>query len=154
MCNTTNCRCGGNAAGDTLARKSCCESPVPQPGSVVQRPHCQCPCHPPEPMAPQLAFYKIDMYGNYLPGAVFALEFNNTAIATATSNAFGLVNFGIIWPGTYSLREIQPPAGMGLTGIVYTVHVDACGYITIDGRPVDSFVVINLPPVPPRPSAG
>lgn len=67
--------------------------------------------------------------GRLLPGAVFQLSNG----AQAQSDGSGLVNFGPLAPGSYTMTEIQAPDGY-LTGAhTYTVEVDSTGEITVDG---------------------
>lgn len=91
-----------------------------------------------------LAFYKIEaVLGTPIAGAVFQLSSGQTAV----SDASGLVDFGMLPEGVYTLRETAAPAGYLTDPSVYSVAVAASGEIEIDGRPLAQFCVKD-PPYP------
>lgn len=91
---------------------------------------------------PRLTFRKYDAStGQPLAGAVFTLS----DARSVTSDSGGLVNFGIIAPGTYTMRETTTPAGYEPNTTVYNVVVSAGGDITVDGTPLSGFSVRNTP---------
>lgn len=92
------------------------------------------------------AFFKIisgTMTG--LPGAAFQLSADGTVVGTAVSDDAGLVDFGVIAPGTYQLTETAPPAEYEPDTGVHTVVIAVDGGITVDGSPLDSFALADSP---------
>ncbi len=91
---------------------------------------------------PILAFCKYDQSGNTpLAGAVFTLSNGQTAV----SDENGMVNFGRIPPGSYTLKETKAPPGFDLLPNQYQVLVPEDGNITVDGLPLAVFSVVNQP---------
>ena len=89
-----------------------------------------------------LTFQKTDAgTGLALPGAVFTLS--NGATATADQN--GLVDFGPLAPGSYTMTETTVPGGYLSNSRTYTVTVSTTGDITVNGAPIDGFSVPNQP---------
>lgn len=87
-----------------------------------------------------LRFVKRDLQtGLPLAGAVFQLSNS----ATAQSDISGVVDFGVIAPGSYTLQEIVPPAGYLPDNRLYSVQVTAAGQITVDGTAIANFSVNN-----------
>lgn len=80
-----------------------------------------------------------------LANATFTLMQNGTTITTVTSGADGLINFGILTPGTYQLTETAAPPGFTPNSTIYQVIVAANGYITVNGIPLDDFAVQDIP---------
>lgn len=91
-----------------------------------------------------LAFYKIEaVLGTPIAGAAFQLSSGQTAV----SDASGLVDFGILSEGEYTLWETAAPDGYLTDPSIYSVAVTASGEIRIDGRPLSQFCVKD-PPYP------
>lgn len=91
------------------------------------------------------AFFKVSsgtMSG--LAGATFALSSGGAVISTAVSDINGLVDFGAIAPGTYQLTESEPPAGYLPNAAVYTIVVTVDGLITVDGLPLENFILEDI----------
>ena len=94
----------------------------------------------------EFVFQKLDSAtGLPLAGATFTLTQNGTVIGTATSGLDGLVNFGILAAGTYQLTETITPPGYQPNSTVYQVIVGTDGSITVNGVPLDEFVVEDVP---------
>ncbi len=92
--------------------------------------------------ASTLTFSKTDAAtGLPLPGAGFSLSNG----ATVSSDSNGQVDFGTLQPGTYTLLEINTPAGYLPNQRQYTVTVSANNEITVNGLPIGSFSVPNQP---------
>ncbi len=91
---------------------------------------------------PILAFCKYDQSGNTpLAGAVFSLSTGQTAI----SDENGMVKFGRIPPGSYTLEETEAPPGFALLPDQYQILVSEDGTVTVDGLPLAAFSVVNQP---------
>lgn len=97
-------------------------------------------------------FYKKSSYGTnvYLKGAMYQLygmsDRGNKVSKSAQSDDAGVVEFGYLESGTYSLVEVQAPLDHDLDETVYTVHVNADDTFAIDGVEKDdggSYVMIN-----------
>ena len=104
-----------------------------------------------------LAFTKRRLDNEPLAGAVFELhDDQGNLLATATSDADGVVRFADLTPGFYTLKEIQAPAGFVSLDreIPLEVRVDAAGQLQIFIDYGDGFVewsdpnVYNLPDDP------
>ena len=92
--------------------------------------------------AATLAFQKRDeVNGRPLSGAVFTLSNGQTA----TSDSNGLVQFGTLAPGTYTLTETRAPDGYQLSDTPYTVTVSAAGAVTVNGVPIEQFTAWDAP---------
>ncbi len=99
---------------------------------------------------PNFAFRKYDEESNMpLGGATFMLSNGSTAV----SDSGGLVDFGSLAPGIYTMTETAAPEGYLANTHSYTVEVSEDGDITIDGLPQYAFSVRNLPArsLSPRP---
>lgn len=94
----------------------------------------------------EFIFRKLDsVTGLPLAGATFVLTQNGTVIDTVVSNASGLVNFGTLSTGTYQLIETIAPPGFQPNSTVYQVVVGMNGSITVNGVPLDEFMVEDMP---------
>ncbi|WP_040196489.1 SpaA isopeptide-forming pilin-related protein [Candidatus Soleaferrea massiliensis] len=103
---------------------------------------CQPVCSPP------FCFCKIDAETRCgIAGAVFELQ-GNAYRWSATSDPCGVVRFPALRPGTYQLTETAPPPGYTGIETVFTVTVDCCGCLFVDGRPVCRFSIPNTPTSP------
>ena len=83
--------------------------------------------------------------GRRLSGAVFELRQDGAAVASGTSDADGLLTFGNLSPGTYSLVETVAPAGYAAMTASHTVVVAGDGSITVDGFPGSTVSLANTP---------
>lgn len=88
---------------------------------------------------------KINVDVDPLPGAVFELRQNGTAVQTATTGTDGIAQFPEVPAGTYTFVETQPPAGYAPNSSEYTVIVADDGTVTIDGRQTNTLAVVNDP---------
>lgn len=93
----------------------------------------------------EFIFRKLDeSTGLPLAGSAFELSQNGTVIATVISGSDGLVAFGVLAVGTYQLTETVTPPDFEPNSTVYQVIVGADGSITVNGIPLDAFVVENI----------
>ena len=76
-----------------------------------------------------------------LAGATFALEREGQQIATATSDADGLVTFKDVEYGTYTIREERAPRGYALSETRLTAVVSQNGVFVDAGTIENQFVV-------------
>ena len=76
-----------------------------------------------------------------LAGATFALEREGQQIATATSDADGLVTFKNVEYGTYTIREERAPRGYALSETRLTAVVSQNGVFVDAGTIENQFVV-------------
>ena len=99
-------------------------------------------------LAPQPArflFLKTDgQTGQPLSGAVFRLLSGETA----ASDDDGVVDFGFLLPGTYTMTEVSPPDGYDSNTEEYAVTVNPDGSIYVNGVPLADFTVANTSNVP------
>lgn len=87
----------------------------------------------------RLLFMKRDAEtGQPLSGATFRLSDGRTAVSNN-----GLVDFGQLAPGTYTMQETVTPSGYLNNPHVYQVTVSNTGVIQIDGSDVGAFSVRN-----------
>ncbi len=109
-------------------------------------------------------FTKADESGAALPGATFQLVKDSTVVGTATSDADGKVDFGVLGSGTYTLTETSAPSGYAKLSGSWTVTVDsddaaipptwsatvstASGSVGFTGSGVGSYKLANYPTVP------
>lgn len=101
----------------------------------------------PTQTAGSLRFTKNNIYGDLMPGVGFTLYEDGTAISTVYSQALGIVDFGPLAFGTYTLRETVPPIDYEPNLNIYNVIVSSDG-TTINGQPDDGFVITNVPSGP------
>ena len=109
-------------------------------------------------------FTKTNESGAALSGATFQLAQGSTVVGTATSDSNGLVNFGILDPGTYTLTETSAPSGYTRHAGSWTVTVTgddtaipptwsasvktASGSVNFSGSAVGSYKLADYPTVP------
>ena len=109
-------------------------------------------------------FTKTNESGAALSGATFQLAQGSTVVGTATSDSNGLVNFGILDPGTYTLTETSAPSGYTRHTGSWTVTVTgddtaipptwsasvktASGSVNFSGSAVGSYKLADYPTVP------
>lgn len=87
-----------------------------------------------------LTFSKTDAAtGLPLAGAEFTLS--NGAANTSDGN--GIVDFGSLTPGVYTMTETAVPSGYEPNNTSYTVEVANDGRITVNGMPIEQFAVAN-----------
>lgn len=79
-----------------------------------------------------------------LAGATFALEREGQQIATATSDADGLVTFKDVEYGTYTIREERAPRGYALSETRLTAVVSQNG-VSVDAGTIENQFVVNQP---------
>lgn len=97
---------------------------------------------------------KTDAAGGVLPGAEFTL-YNTDASGNITtpravrvSDSDGSIRIYGLQPGTYILRETNPPAGYYHTSLEFVIVVASDFLTTIDGRPMSipsPYEVVNYP---------
>lgn len=86
--------------------------------------------------------YKVDSHTHAgLAGATFALEREGQRIATATSDADGLVTFTDVEYGTYTIREERAPRVYALSDTRLTAVVSQNGVFVDAGTIENQFVV-------------
>jgi uncharacterized surface anchored protein len=99
---------------------------------------------PNQPFVFKFSIRKVDAAtGAPLTGGLFGLFQGGTLIAEAVAGFDGIITFGGISSGTYTLRELVPPPGYAPNPSVFTVVVDVNGFVTIDGTPSGDFVIGN-----------
>lgn len=87
-----------------------------------------------------ISFQKMDGLNRALPGAEFTLYTDqscSTAVATATSQEDGTVQFTSQRAGIYYMKETEAPTGYAIDPTVYTVTVSDIGNVKIT-KPSDS----------------
>lgn len=77
-----------------------------------------------------------------LAGATFALEREGQQIATATSDADGLVTFKDVEYGTYTIREERAPRGYALSETRLTAVVSQNG-VFVDAGTIENQLVVD-----------
>ena len=103
-----------------------------------------CKPAPPPRHASPFQFQKTEKQtGRALSGASFVLYQEDKIIDFAQSDANGTVFFETPAPGHYQLKETCPPPGYESDGRTYQVTVDSSKRITIEGMPIEQFVVSN-----------
>lgn len=91
-----------------------------------------------------LIIYKTDsVTGASLSGAVFELTASNGYVCTGTTNTMWMLSFCILPCNTYTLKEVSPPSGYAPADHIYTIDVDACGRIFVDGVLASQIIVTN-----------
>ena len=105
-----------------------------------------CCCRPPCPVWAYFRVTKRDsLTGAPLAGAFYVLERDGREAASDLSDPAGGLAFFPLAPGTYTLREVRPPAGYAAEQAVLTVVVSDDGTVTIDGKPAGETVLYNRP---------
>lgn len=119
---------------------------------MYQKPFSPTP-HPRKTAIPRSAssfmpfcFYKLARdSGIGLPGATFELKSPDGAVLTGVSSADGLIYFTVEACVEYVLTEMTPPDGYAATGAQFTILVDMCGRLFVDGQCTMQFAVYNEP---------
>lgn len=110
---------------------------------------CDCTltvCYSPECKKHSLSFKKIDgLTERALPGAVFTLRSKSEIIAYAVSGLDGIVSFGALRPGRYTLVEVSAPEGYAPDSRTHEVIVKSCGAVLIDGSSAEHYRIKNYP---------
>ena len=88
---------------------------------------------------------KTDQAGNPLAGAVFTLASGGLPVTSRTSDAGGMMRFGDIAPGTYTLTETQAPSGFVPNTEVYSVEILSFGMVLVNGVPTSLLTVADAP---------
>jgi len=92
----------------------------------------------------QLAFLKVDNETRQpLSRATYTLTDALGTVRTVTSNADGLVDFGVVPPGRYVLVEISSPPGYVDNNVPLEVIVTNDGTITVGQVELSEFVATN-----------
>jgi hypothetical protein len=105
------------------------------------------------PPGTDFAIRKTDDAGNPLSGGVFNLS--NANVSSNASSVAGVVDFGQIFSGAYTLTEVSPPPGHAADPVQHSVDVSPSGDITVDGNiPAANFVMENIPLPLPNTSTG
>lgn len=93
-----------------------------------------------------LMIHKINgLSGIGIPGAVFELIACNGFTCSGTTNSQGLLKFYIMPCHTYLLKEVSPPAGFEPVDHIFSICVNACGCIVVDGVLTSQLLVENTP---------
>lgn len=104
-------------------------------------PECFLLTNTPAAITGRFSFFKTDGEGRPLSSAVFILSIG----AMAVSGEDGLVDFGSLPPGTYTMTETSAPNGYSPSDTQYTVVVSANGSISVNGISLESFTAVNNP---------
>jgi len=98
----------------------------------------------PEPVSFPLSVRKIDNLGNPLDGGLFALR-NDLGLNIEESASDGMIDFGEVKSGNYTLQELTPPDGFLSNPTIYNVEISNTGVITINSIPLINFAIVNNP---------
>ena len=91
---------------------------------------------------PRLYFYLLDaVTQNPLHGGRFRLSNG----AKATSNRAGIVDFGLILPGMYTIHQLSAPPGHLSIPLPLNVSASRSGAISINAEPLPKFIAYNPP---------
>ena len=127
----TNAPTGWLVSTDTISAKVSADGQVVDAGRVNN-----------ERIRADIIAYKVDSHTHAgLAGATFALEREGQQIATATSDADGLVTFKNVEYGTYTIREERAPRGYALSETRLTAVVSQNGVFVDAGTIENQFVV-------------
>ena len=127
----TNAPTGWLVSTDTISAKVSADGQVVDAGRVNN-----------ERIRADIIAYKVDSHTHAgLAGATFALEREGQQIATATSDADGLVTFTDVEYGTYTIREERAPRGYALSETRLTAVVSQNGVFVDAGTIENQFVV-------------
>lgn len=83
--------------------------------------------------------------GAGVPGAVFKLTSCNGFTCRGTTDSEGQLSFRILPCTDYTLREVTALAGFAPVEHVFTICVDACGCIFVDGVLTSTLIIKNTP---------
>lgn len=127
----TNAPTGWLVSTDTISAKVSADGQVVDAGRVNN-----------ERIRADIIAHKVDSQTHAgLAGATFALEREGQQIATATSDADGLVTFKDVGYGTYTIREERAPRGYALSETRLTAVVSQNGVFVDAGTIENQFVV-------------
>ena len=130
----TNAPTGWLASTDTISAKVSADGQVVDAGRVNN-----------ERIRADIIAHKVDSQTHAgLAGATFALEREDQQIATATSDADGLVTFKDVEYGTYTIREERAPRGYALSETRLTAVVSQNG-VSVDAGTIENQFVVNQP---------
>lgn len=130
----TNAPTGWLVSTDTISAKISADGQVVDAGRVNN-----------ERIRADIIAHKVDSQTHAgLAGATFALEREGQQIATATSDADGLVTFKNVEYGTYTIREERAPRGYALSETRLTAVVSQNG-VSVDAGTIENQFVVNQP---------
>lgn len=128
----TNAPTGWLVSTDTISAKVSADGQVVDAGRVNN-----------ERIRADIIAHKVDSQTHAgLAGATFALEREGQQIATATSDADGLVTFKDVEYGTYTIREERAPRGYALSETRLTAVVSQNG-VSVDAGTIENQFVVN-----------
>ena len=130
----TNAPTGWLVSTDTISAKVSADGQVVDAGRVNN-----------ERIRADIIAHKVDSQTHAgLAGATFALEREGQQIASATSDADGLVTFKDVEYGTYTIREERAPRGYALSETRLTAVVSQNG-VFVDAGTIENQFVVNHP---------
>ena len=128
----TNAPTGWLVSTDTISAKVSADGQVVDAGRVNN-----------ERIRADIIAHKVDSQTHAgLAGATFALEREGQQIATATSDADGLVTFKNVEYGTYTIREERAPRGYALSETRLTAVVSQNG-VSVDAGTIENQLVVD-----------
>lgn len=128
----TNAPTGWLVSTDTISAKVSADGQVVDAGRVNN-----------ERIRADIIAHKVDSQTHAgLAGATFALEREGQQIASATSDADGLVTFKNVEYGTYTIREERAPRGYALSETRLTAVVSQNG-VSVDAGTIENQFVVN-----------
>lgn len=128
----TNAPTGWLVSTDTISAKVSADGQVVDAGRVNN-----------ERIRADIIAHKVDSQTHAgLAGATFALEREGQQIATATSDADGLVTFKDVEYGTYTIREERAPRGYALSETRLTAVVSQNG-VFVDAGTIENQLVVD-----------
>lgn len=128
----TNAPTGWLVSTDTISAKVSADGQVVDAGRVNN-----------ERIRSDIIAHKVDSQTHAgLAGATFALEREGQQIATATSDADGLVTFKDVEYGTYTIREERAPRGYALSETRLTAVVSQNG-VFVDAGTIENQLVVD-----------
>lgn len=128
----TNAPTGWLVSTDTISAKVSADGQVVDAGRVNN-----------ERIRADIIAHKVDSQTHAgLAGATFALEREGQQIATATSDADGLVTFKDVEYGTYMIREERAPRGYALSDTRLTAVVSQNG-VFVDAGTIENQLVVD-----------
>lgn len=141
------CGCGCSHHNDCSFRHTGCLAMCRASWNPCCRPLPPCPPCPPIPPMPTIFSFTKRNSVTLAPltGATFTLYRDGAVAGTATSDFAGLVSFGNVAPGHYTMVETITPPGYMPNTTPRNVFVTPFGHAFVDGLPVDQFVADNVP---------
>ena len=128
----TNAPTGWLVSTDTISAKVSADGQVVDAGRVNN-----------ERIRADIIAHKVDSQTHAgLAGATFALEREGQQIASATSDADGLVTFKNVEYGTYTIREERAPRGYALSETRLTAVVSQNG-VSVDAGTIENQLVVD-----------